>query len=549
MSSKAWIIDGYLDEPACLGVPPYLSPHVRYCAGVLAEHGYTPCYCTIDMVRQDPRILDVAGQGSIALVIAGVTVPGKYLGGKPATLVELRQMAAVLKSPVTVLGGPIVFGYSPGGGSRASPASALGFDAVLAGETAAALDSYLAGGNPEGTLDYAAIDRWSVAGASIIGSHPSYPHLMCELETARGCSRTVTGGCSFCTEPFYGLPRYRTAEGVIDEVAALAAHGARHFRLGRQPDLLSYGATASGEFPAPRPDRLEELFAGIRDAAPALQTLHIDNVNPGTIARNPESAAAALVVIIAYHTPGDVAAFGMETADPDVVRANNLKAMPDDVMAAIETVNRLGAVRRGGVPELLPGLNFVCGLKGETPKTYDLNMKFLADVSARGLLVRRVNIRQLMPFEGTAAFDDNTLGLHDRRFRQFKEQVRREFDEPMIRRIFPAGTLLSGVIVEEEGTVSFGRQMGSYPVLVGIPLSLSRGVVTDAVVVDWGARSVTALPVPVDVNCLPPSALRCIPGVGKKRVAAILAKRPNLSPEVFRTMIGQTPIDRYLSFE
>jgi radical SAM superfamily enzyme with C-terminal helix-hairpin-helix motif len=534
MNSKAWIIDGYLDEPACLGVPPYLSPHVRYCAGVLAEHGYTPCYCTIDMVRQDPRILDAAGQGSIALVIAGVTVPGKYLGGKPATLVELRQMAAVLKSPVTVLGGPIVFGYSPGGGSRASPASALGFDAVLTGETAAALDSYLAGGNPEGTLDYAAIDRWSVAGASIIGSHPSFPHLMCELETARGCSRTVTGGCSFCTEPFYGLPRYRTAEGVINEVAALAAHGARHFRLGRQPDLLSYGAAASGEFPTPRPDRLEELFAGIRNAAPALQTLHIDNVNPGTIARNPEAADAALGVIIAYHTPGDVAAFGMETADPDVVRANNLKAMPDDVMAAIE---------------VLPGLNFVCGLKGETLKTYDLNESFLAEVLQRELLVRRVNIRQLMPFEGTAAFDDNTLGLHDRRFRQFKEQVRREFDEPMIRRIFPPGTLLSRVIVEEEGAVSFGRQMGSYPVLVGIPLSLSRGVVTDAVVVDWGARSVTALPVPVDVNRLPPSALRYIPGVGKKRVASLQARRPNISAEVFRTMIGQTPIDWYLSFE
>ena len=87
---------------------------------------------------------------------------------------------------------------------------------------------------------------------------------------------------------------------------------------------------------------------------------------------------------------------------PAVIAANNLKAQPEEVFRAIRIVNEEGGMRRDNVPELLPGLNFVCGLAGETVKTYDLNEQFLARVRDAGLSIRRVNIRQVMPFEGTA---------------------------------------------------------------------------------------------------------------------------------------------------
>lgn len=547
MTSEAIILDGYVDEPACFGVPPYISPYVRTVAGVLIERGFSVDYCTIDMVRDDPSWFARLDAAAVVVMIAGMTVPGRYLGGKPPTLAEIRQIGTVLRRPRLLLGGPITFGYAARGGSAAVRQAFSGFDAVLGGEIAAALASFLDGGEPSGILDYAAIDRWSALGAGIITLHPSFPHLMCELETARGCSRAVVGGCSFCTEPLYGMPRYRDAGGVIAEVAALAAHGARHFRLGRQPDLLAFGASG-GEFPRPRPDLLEGLFSGIRAAAPDLLTLHIDNINPGTIARHEDAAREALSVIREYHTPGDVAAFGMETADPAVIAANNLKASPGDVMRAIEVVNEVGAERRQGVPDLLPGLNFIIGLAGETEATFDTNEAFLAEVLARDLMVRRVNIRQLMPFEGTPAYSDNTIGAHPARFARFKEHVRTHFDLPMLQRVFPAGTVLRRVIVEQEGSLSFGRQMGSYPILVGIPLPLPRGTVVDAAVVDWGMRSVTALPVPVDVNHLPVAALRWIPGVGKQRAAAIAARRPFASLAGFREAAGPTPLDGVLSF-
>jgi radical SAM superfamily enzyme with C-terminal helix-hairpin-helix motif len=238
----------------------------------------------------------------------------------------------------------------------------------------------------------------------------------------------------------------------------------------------------------------------------------------------------------------------METADPAVVAANNLKAMPDDVFRAIEVVNDIGAKRTGGIPELLPGLNFIVGLAGETPASFDANEAFLRRVLDAGLLVRRVNIRQVMPFEGTAAYEENTLGAHDARFRAFKEWARTQFDEPMLRRVFPAGTVLRDVIIEIPGKPSFGRQMGSYPILVGIPLELRVGTVLDAVVVDWGMRSVTALPCPVEVNTLPVAALRWLPGVGKKRAATIAARRPFRSLEEFREIAGETGIEGVMKF-
>jgi radical SAM superfamily enzyme with C-terminal helix-hairpin-helix motif len=547
MPAEALIIDGYVDEPACLGVPPYIAPYIRNIAGVMKEHGYDARYLTIDQIRENPGVLRSAGTGRLVVMVAGVTVPGKYLGGTPATRTEIQQVGTMLRGRDRLLCGPIGFGYSPAGGRKATRQEIPDFDQLLTGSPAEALDGYLSTGKTHGISDYRRSDGWSVSGAGIIRQHPNYPWVMMEIETAQGCARSGTGGCSFCTEPFAGQPRYRGISGITEEIRALSSSGARHFRLGRQPDLLVYGS-GTGEFPAPRPELLEELFSGIRAAAPDLKTLHIDNINPGTLARHEDAGREALRSIIRHHTPGDVAAFGMETADPVVIRENNLKAGPEEVMRAITLVNEEGAVRNKGIPELLPGLNFIAGLAGETVLTYDLNERFLDRVLASGCLVRRVNIRQLMSFEGTRAYEHNTIGKHPARFRSFKEKVRKHFDLPMLRKVFPVGTLLKDIVLEEEGAPSFGRQMGSYPILVGFPVRLTRGTIIDSVIVDHGMRSVTALPVPVRVNELPLSALKWIPGLSQKIAGKLVAKRPFKDREEFRAVAGSTPIDTFLSF-
>ncbi|MDD3406582.1 MAG: radical SAM protein [Methanomicrobium sp.] len=549
MTSEAFILDGYVDEPACLGVSPYISPYIRYCAGACAENGFSVEYATIDQLRKNPSMLQRIEKKDLFVFIAGVTVPGKYLGGTPANAAEIFRIGSSLKNPLKCLGGPVLFGSASGGGEAAEKERFSVYDCVLRGEVSSALDSVLRGGRPYGDFRYDKIDKRSIPGSLIIRQHPKFPNIICELETARGCSRAVKGGCSFCTEYLYGMPQYRSEDGILSEVSALSDAGAVHFRLGRQPDILAYGSKSGAEFPKPVPEKIESLFCGIRKSAPGLKTLHIDNMNPGTIAEHPEESEEAIMSIVRWHTAGDTAAFGMESADPEVISANNLKAMPEDVLKAVEIVNKAGGIRdENGVPHLLPGINFVMGLSGETEKTYDLNENFLFSLKKTGLLVRRVNIRQVMPFEGTKAWEENTIGQHEARFKIFKEKVRKEFDLPMLKRVFPFGTVLSNIIIEVSGQTSFGRQLGSYPILVGFPYEISEGTVIDAFVADWGFRSVTGFKKPLYINTLPYKAIKKLPGVGKKTAVKIIAKRPFKNLKELENAAGSLMFSEYISF-
>ena len=49
------LIDGYEDEPAAFGVPPYIGFHIRYIAGVFEAHKLPYEYITIDLARDCSR--------------------------------------------------------------------------------------------------------------------------------------------------------------------------------------------------------------------------------------------------------------------------------------------------------------------------------------------------------------------------------------------------------------------------------------------------------------------------------------------------------------
>lgn len=522
------ILDGYVDEPACLGVPPYMAPYPRYVAGALPGE---VLYYTIDRLRRDPAIVEAMNRADLVVAIAGVTVPGKYIGGTPATLPELERYMARVKTK-KILGGPIsMFGPGTEGGKMARRmGGSLAFDLVATGDIEAVVNGYLSEGlsvDPALRRTSREIADWAVRGARIVSQHPDFPWTMLEIETYRGCFR---GNCSFCTEGFYGRPDFRTVLEIVREAGALYDAGVRHFRLGRQPDLLTYMAKGDGEFPEPNVEAIERLYAGIRAAAPGLKVLHLDNMNPGTIARHPEKSREALKAVVKHHTSGDVAAFGMESADPNVIRQNNLKALPEEVLEAIRIVNEVGGARgASGLPELLPGLNFVHGLLGETKETFRLNYEFLMRLLDEGLLLRRINIRQVMPFEGTCMGDvgDRIARKHKGVFHAYKEKIRKHIDLEMLRRVVPEGTVLPDVRMElHDGGLTFGRQIATYPILVGIPATLPLKEAYTVKVVDHGFRSITAVPYPLDVNGASPKALESLPGVGKKRATAILRGRP-----------------------
>ncbi|SFR37902.1 radical SAM protein [Halogeometricum limi] len=542
------LVDGYVDEPAHFGVPPYISTYPRFTAGAIVDAGVPEenvTYHTIDELRDDRQKWADVADADLMVYIGGMTVPGKYVGGTPAEPDEVRELAWTADG-VSVMGGPIRFGVGEeNAGAQEMKRQNLDYDFLaMADVEAAAYDLVQNGleGFDNRYRDNDELDRWAAKGAFVVEQHPNHPdYLICEMETSRGCAYR----CSFCTEPMYGNPAFRTPESVVREVGNLADRGAKHFRLGRQADILAFG----GDGEAPNPDALRKLYGGIREVAPELETLHLDNMNPITVVNWPEKSRECIRIIAEHNTPGDTAAFGLESADPVVQEANTLNVTADECFEAVKIVNEEAGWRPGEspadapthgpdaanrLPKLLPGINLLHGLKGEREETFAHNKRFLQRVYDAGLMVRRINIRQVMAFEGTEMADEgaNIAKDHKKLFQQYKKEVREEIDRPMLRRVAPAGTVLPNVHLEyhQDGR-TFGRQLGTYPLLVGIPGERELGRTIDVAIVDHGYRSVTGVPHPLDPNEASMDELTSIPGIGKRTAGDIVVNRPYASAD------------------
>ena len=117
----------------------------------------------------------------------------------------------------------------------------------------------------------------------------------------------------------------------------------------------------------------------------------------------------------------------------------------------------------------------------------------------------------------------------------------------MLQRLVPFGTVLKDVYLElNDGNTTFGRQIGSYPLLIGIPYKLDTEQFVDVIVTEWGFRSVTGITYPFDINHMPMSALEALPGIGKKRATNLVLKRPFSSMEELAEVIEDPEISKKL---
>ncbi|MCS7175724.1 radical SAM protein [Pseudothermotoga sp.] len=521
---RALIVDGYVDEPAALGVPPYVSHYVRYAAGVLMMKSFSVDYFTIDQIRTWTDLKPIKNY-DLVLIVGGVAVPGRYVGGEPIKPHEVERIfTSCSDSCLRLLAGPYAQFQATEGGSFAKT-SALKADIRLGPDLAVELYNVLFE-KKKFPNDWALVREASLLGASLVRQHPRYPNILCELELSRGCERITH--CSFCIEPvFYPKFTSRPVEDVIEEVRELYKQGCRAFRFGRSANVLAYYSDRNGGKPVP--EVFEELYQGIRNSCLNLEVLHHDNANPMYIVDHEKECYKILEIMVKWNTPADVLSFGVESFDKNVLKKNNIMIDPERVLRAIEIVNQIGGVRVEGVPKLLPGINLLYGLIGETRLTYEENFSWLRKILDSGLLVRRINIRQVIVEPGTPLWRYAQLkklkGPDSRLYRFYKELIRREIDIPMFKRVVPVGSILRKVYPEyREGKFTFARQLGTYPFLVGIPGEVEKPI--DVVVVDHGPRSLTALRFPFYLNEASHEELRCIPGIGEKRASKIILNRP-----------------------
>lgn len=474
------ILDCYTDEASGLGVPPYLGTYPRYIYGQLKKEGHQVSYLTIDDLRlwkrynkfrneptekEKTNILiynltkndaeEVLHDTEILVIVLGVHVPGKYLTALPGTLQEVVPLLRDVKCK-KILTGPAVFGTQLEGGKF--------YEKV---EHDFEIKDY--------GISFDQLDYFALAGAEILKQIPD--RRMIEIETGRGCK---VGKCSFCTEPIKSKFVNRKMESVVAEVKEYYKHGARYFRLGKQADFYAS-------------DRPIELLKQIRKTCPDIEVLQIDNVNPNSVvAPGGEEITKA---IVEHCTAGNIAAFGVESFDPIVVKDNILNTAPAMAMKAIRIINKYGAERgENGLPKFLPGINIIFGLLGETKESHKKNMQALQQIMDEGLMLRRINIRQVAVLPDTyleSHGGTKYLKKNKQYYWKWRNEIRQKIDYPMLQRILPKGTIMTDVFTEMyDGKTTFCRQMGTYPLVIGIKGRLPLNKKVKIKVVDHMLRSI-----------------------------------------------------------
>ena len=478
------ILDCYTDEPAGLGVPPYLGTYPRYIYGMLKSQGFTPNYITIDDIRLNvfyqnkvkkvtekdktniriynlttSNIKKILSETDVMIIILGVHVPGKYLSALPGTLKELLMLLKDFKFK-KILTGPAVFGTQLEGGKFSEKIH--GFDEVK--------QYGFEFGN------FSKLQKFAIKGPEIVKQIPNYRII--EIETGRGCN---VGKCSFCTEPIKNKFFNRKTEDIVEEIKLYYKLGCRYFRLGKQSDFYSI------ENPI-------RLLKNIREKCPDIKVLHIDNVNPVFVVadKNHEITKA----IVKYCTEGNVAALGIESFDPVVVKENMLNCHPNIAMKAIEILNKYGSERgNNGMPKYLPGINLIYGLGHETKKTHEHNINALKQIYDKGWLLRRINIRQVAILPNTMLekkFGRKYLRKNKKYYWKWRNEIRQKIDFPMLKRLVPKDTILKNIYTEiYDGKTTFSRQIGTYPLIVGIKERLPLKKFVDLKITSHMLRSVT----------------------------------------------------------
>jgi len=475
------ILDCYTDEPAGLGVPPYLGIYPRYIAGSLDK---IPTYITIDDLRyfkkydnKSPKELKPSQKTDIRtynltnnfkniqqilhntdelIIIAGVHTPGKYLSAVPATLKEIKQLTRNLQSK-KILTGPAVLGTSVEGGRFFERADLGDF-------TIKNLD-----------FSYDQIREYAIKGAEIVKQIPDIRII--ELETSRGCSRKEH--CSFCTEPIKYKLSFRSDKDIINEVKAFNKLGIKYFRLGKQSCYYSH------------PQAIE-ILKSIRKQC-KIDVLHIDDVNPCNVIT--KRGIEITKAIVRYCTEGNTAALGIESFDPAVIKENKLNSDPETTYKTVKIINKYGQKRgANGMPIFLPGINILYGLIGESKTTNEHNLRWLKRFLKEDLLLRRINIRQVDIFKGTMLYEtvgNKFIKKNKKYYWKWRNQIRQEIDFPMLKKIVPQGTVLKDVRTEiYEGKTTFGRQIGTYPLIVGIKKRIPLKKFYSIKVVDHQLRSI-----------------------------------------------------------
>jgi radical SAM superfamily enzyme with C-terminal helix-hairpin-helix motif len=124
-------------------------------------------------------------------------------------------------------------------------------------------------------------------------------------------------------------------------------------------------------------------------------------------------------------------------------------------------------------------------------------MKWMKKILDKGLMLRRINIRQVNIFEGTPlhkTVGNKFIKKNKKYYWKWRNDVRQKIDYPMLKRIAPEGAVLKNIRAEiYDGKTTFARQIGTYPLIVGVKGRHQLGKFYDIEVKSHMLRSITGI--------------------------------------------------------
>jgi len=304
----------------------------------------------------------------------------------PAVAQELARLRTLDLPGVTVIaGGPHPSGDPPG-------TLDMGVDAVVVGEgeiTLPALVERLLA--EESIVGLPGVVTRDANGQIVHGPRPprvdldDYPpcglrhRRFGPIEISRGCP----WACSFCQTPFLfgGRMRHRSVEAIAAWLDLACAAGYRYARF-VTPDAFAYG---SEDGKTPNLEAIERLLweAGRRVGR--------DQVYFGSFPSEvrPENVTPETVALVTKYAANDNLVFGAQTGSPRLLRALRRGHTVEDVYRATELTVRAG---------LIPYVDFIFGLPGETEEDRELTLRMIADLTAMGGVIHS---HTFMPLPGT----------------------------------------------------------------------------------------------------------------------------------------------------
>ena len=197
------------------------------------------------------------------------------------------------------------------------------------------------------------------------------------IEIMRGC----THRCKFCQVPwlFKSNVRFRTPDNVVQAAKVYVEHGKRHIRF-----IAPVGFAYMSKSPdKPNIDAIERLLRGVRD------TGGIPYLGSFPSETRPETITDEVLEVVARYAGNRKVSVGLQSASDRLLESVNRGHTVEEAMKAVDRILSHG---------LIPVVDIIMGMPGETPEDVEATVKAMFDLTSKGA---RLRLHYFLPLPGT----------------------------------------------------------------------------------------------------------------------------------------------------